>query len=108
MMHLTSIDDGHYPKIKSYAEYDRDDVNKLITMNKLDEVKKVIKSISLASETGSATFITYLASLIQDKSVELTEDLHARLSEEGIHPSSLAFNYFVQSAAHFKQYAFLM
>jgi DNA polymerase-3 subunit epsilon len=35
-------------------------------------------------------------------SVQLAEELHSKLQEEGIHPSSLAFNYFVQSAAHFK------
>ncbi len=46
---LKFLDDGHYPKIKSYSEYNREDVHKLITMNKLDEVSKVIQSISLAS-----------------------------------------------------------
>ncbi len=89
------VDDGHYPRIKSYAEYNKDDVHKLITMNKLDEVKKVIQNISLASATGSSAFITYLASLIQDISVELSEQLHQKLQDEGIHPSSLAFNYFM-------------
>jgi len=77
-------------------------------MNKLEELQKVIDSISLASATGSSTFITYLASLLHDKSADLTAALHSKLSEEGIHASSLAFNYFVQSAAHFKHYSFLM
>jgi hypothetical protein len=77
-------------------------------MNKFDEVSKVIYSISLGTQTGSASFITYLASLIHDKSVKLAEELHSKLQDEGIHPSSLAFNYFVQSAAHYKQYSFLM
>jgi hypothetical protein len=64
-----------------------------MTLNKLDEVEKVIKALSIGTQSATPTFIAYLASLIHDKSLELTVELHSKLVDEGIHANSLTFNY---------------
>jgi hypothetical protein len=63
-MHL---DDGHYPRIKAYQEYDKDDVHKLIALSKWDEVSKVIATINPEAPNGSRPFLTYLAGAIHDR-----------------------------------------
>jgi hypothetical protein len=50
--------------IKHYSEYNRDDVHRLLTLGKLDEISKVIAAIDIGTTTGHADFLTYLASLI--------------------------------------------
>lgn len=90
-----SIDDGHYPRIKAYYEYEREDLNKLLAQNRLDEVAKVIGSIESGKPTGQPEFITYLASMIHDRSHEHILLLHEKLVESGITPSTLAMNYFI-------------
>lgn len=69
---LLNLDDGHYPKIKAYSEYGRDDVNKLVSQNNWEEVSKVISQIRPDTATGSSDFITFLAALIHDKNDELS------------------------------------
>jgi hypothetical protein len=64
-----------------------------MTLNKLDEVQKVIQAISIGTQTATPPFIAFLSSLIHDKSLDLTQQLHNKLAEEGIHASSLTFNY---------------
>jgi hypothetical protein len=39
----------------------------------LDELSKVIAAIDIGTPTGAPDFITYLASLIQDRSAELSQ-----------------------------------
>ena len=55
-----------------YSEYNKDDVHRLLTLGKLDEIAKVIAAIDIDTLTGSPDFITYLASLIQDQSKDLS------------------------------------
>ena len=55
-----------------YSEYNKDDVHRLLTLGKLDEIAKVIAAIDIDNLTGSPDFITYLASLIQDQSKDLS------------------------------------
>jgi len=73
------IDDGHYPRIKQYSEYNRDDIHKLITLNKLEEIEKVINAISIGMPTASSDFITYLAAVLHDKSVDLIAKLFFKI-----------------------------
>lgn len=79
-------------------------MHRLLTFGKLDEISKVIAAIDIDTLTGAPDFITYLASLIQDQSLDLSGQLHEKLVETGIVPSTLCFNYLIQSAAHFKNY----
>ena len=55
-----------------YSEYNKDDVHRLLTLGKLDEISKVIAAIDYDTLTGAPDFITYLASLIQDQSLDLS------------------------------------
>jgi hypothetical protein len=47
-------------------------VHRLLTLGKLDEISKVIAAIDIDTLTGAPDFITYLASLIQDQSLDLS------------------------------------
>lgn len=49
---IALLDDGHYPRIKAYSEYEKDDLHKLITLGKWEEVTKVIDSIDITTTTG--------------------------------------------------------
>lgn len=88
-------DDGHYPRIKPYSEYDQKDVSKLITLGKWDEVKKVIASIDIGTPTSHLSFVQYLAGMVHDKSLEATEELEARLRDIGMEITPLMHNYFL-------------
>lgn len=103
-----SIDDGHFPRIKPYSEYERDDLDRLVKQAKWLEVGNVIREIKPDSHTGTADFITYLASVVHDRQPELTVQLYNQLETIGIAPTSLTMNYFLQSAAHFRLYGHLM
>lgn len=83
-------------------------MNKLLAQNKWEEVSNLIASIETDKATGQPAFITYLASVIHDRSHDHTLKLYHRLAELGLSPSSLAMNYFLQSAAHFNQYPHLI
>lgn len=39
------IEDGFYPKLKSYDEFDQKDVEKLMSTDKLDQLGDMIKNI---------------------------------------------------------------
>jgi len=58
--------------------------------------------------TGNQEFITYLASVIHDKSHDLTFKLYNKINEIGITNNTLILNYFLQSASHFHEYSHLM
>lgn len=102
------IDDGHFPRIKPYAEYDINDAKKLVLEEKWAELTKVIDSIEPALPHWSPRPLTLLAGLIHDKSHMTTHHLHHKMASLGITPTSLALNYFLYSAAHFRAYDHLV
>ena len=70
------IDDGHYPRIKLYSEYNKEDVHKILSQDKLEEIGKVIAAIDVTTPTGQPDFVAYLASLIHDRSHDLNHQLY--------------------------------
>lgn len=103
-----ALDDGHYPRIKAYCDYECDDLKKLVATSNWEEIAKVINAIELGKPTAHPEFLGYLASAIHDRTPELPRLLHRTLADRGLTPSNLVTNYLVQSAAHHKDYDHMM
>ena len=75
------LDDGHFPRIKEFKDYTKDDVKEALTLGKLELLTEVIKALDHGTLTCTPDFLTYLVAHIYDKSYPLCKELYERLSD---------------------------
>lgn len=98
------IDDGYYPRIKKPEEHTISDVKLLLKNHRMDNLKRVIDSIT--NENNSQhEFITQLAAHIYDKDGDLTIQLYNKMKVLGMSITPLIYNYFIWHAIQYSNLA---